>query len=105
HGRSGWARSCSSPTGRFPRRRPCSRWLRSPSPGGSSGGSWTAERASGVFGDRAEPTFALLEVADRFEQELAVEVGPEDRCEPQLGVRSLPEQEVRDPHLAARSDE
>ena len=24
-GRSGWARSCFSPTGRFPRRRPCSR--------------------------------------------------------------------------------
>ena len=36
---------------------------------------------------------------------LAAEVGPQDVGDPDLGVRDLPQQEVRDPQLAARADE
>src|SRR5207344_338234 len=71
---------------------------------GRGGRSASADR-SGVFGETAEASFPLLEVADRLEQELAVEVRPEDGREPQLRVRDLPQQEVRRAHLAAGADE
>ena len=41
-------------------------------------------------GHRAEAPAPLLEVPDRLEQNLAVEVRPEDRREPQLGVGGPP---------------
>src|SRR5512134_2921997 len=53
-----------------------------------------------VLAQGPEPTGALLEVADRLEERLAREVRPEDGREPQLGVRDLPQQEVRDALLA-----
>src|SRR3989442_13055377 len=59
---------------------------------------------SGV-GDAAEATVALLVVADRLVQELAVEVGPEHGREPQLCVGRLPEQEIGDAHLPSRPDQ
>ena len=55
--------------------------------------------------DPAVPPLALLEVHHRLQQVLAAEIGPQDVGHPDLGIRDLPEQEVRDAHLAARADQ
>src|SRR5918996_5219977 len=60
---------------------------------------------SRLVGDAAEASRPLLEVADRFEEVLTIEVRPEDRGEPQLRVGNLPQEEVRDPLLSARADQ
>src|SRR5690242_19594772 len=49
----------------------------------------------------AEPPLATLELADGFGEGGGVEVGPHPRGEPELGVGTLPEQEVAQPLLAA----
>ena len=65
-----------------------------------------AERARFKRGaDSPVATLALLVVGDGLEQVLAPEVRPEHVGHPDLRVGDLPEQEVRDPHLAARADE
>src|SRR5919197_92267 len=64
-------------------------------------GSDVVGRRSSDVVERAEAAVALLEVADGLEQVLPVEVGPQHRCEPQLRVGRLPQQEVRRPLLAA----
>src|SRR3954447_19920500 len=52
-----------------------------------------------------EPTPALLEGLERLLEGSAVEVRPELVAEHELGVRALPEQEVRDPLFAAGADQ
>ena len=58
-----------------------------------------------LLGDAAVPALALLELRDRLEEVAGPEVGPEDGRHVDLGVRDLPEEVVRDAHLAARPDE
>src|SRR5258706_8535143 len=53
----------------------------------------------------AEAAFALSIVVDRLPQVCGAEVGPEDRCRPVLAVGGLPDQEVREPPLAAGADD
>src|SRR5262245_61390374 len=87
--------------GRHPSRRPRYRDLAT----SRSGPPSTTGEDSGVLGEAPEAPLALLVVADRLEQVLAGEIRPEDRREPEFRVGDLPEQEVRDPHLAARPDQ
>src|SRR5438105_1851315 len=53
----------------------------------------------------AEPSRPALEFENRFVERARGEVRPEVGGDPELGVRDLPQEEVRDPHLAARPDE
>src|SRR5512147_170933 len=53
----------------------------------------------------AEAPASMLEVMDRLVEVLAAEIGPERVGDPELGVRRLPEEEVRDAELPARPDE
>src|SRR5881628_1761301 len=62
-------------------------------------------RASSVLVDAPEPPIALLEIAEGLEEVLLVEVRPVHRGEPQLRVRGLPQEEVRDAVLASRPDQ
>src|SRR5664280_46032 len=55
--------------------------------------------------DAAVPALALLELGERLEEVPGPEIGPEHGRHVDLGVRDLPEQVVRDAHLAARADE
>src|SRR5690606_39660899 len=52
-----------------------------------------------------EAAVAVLVVADGGVEGLAAEVGPEGLRDVELGVGDLPEEEVRDAHLAAGADE
>src|SRR4029453_14893760 len=52
-----------------------------------------------------ESAIALLKVGDRAVEVGGAEVGPQDRRDPQLGVGDLPQQEVRDAHLAAGANQ
>src|SRR5918994_2881235 len=54
---------------------------------------------------RAEAPAAARVLLDRRPEALLVEVRPERVVEDELGVRGLPEQEVRDPLLARRADD
>ena len=67
-------------------------------------GSRAGGRSSGGP-DVAETALPVLVFEDGLEEVRRPEIGPEDRRDPDLGVGDLPEQEVRDPHLAARPDE
>src|SRR5262249_60100421 len=86
--------------------------------GAGGGGPWSPGRGVSWGGrvggggsprssrpDPAVAPLALLVVEDGLEEVLPPEVGPENVRDPDLGVRDLPQQEVRDPHLAARADE
>src|SRR5919199_4875358 len=55
--------------------------------------------------DSAEAPVAALVVGDGAIEVGRPEVGPERRRHPELGVGDLPQQEVRDPHLAAGADQ
>ena len=55
--------------------------------------------------DRAEPTFARRILVERRGEGRVVEIRPENRHEHQFGVGRLPEQEVRQPHLARGADD
>src|SRR5438105_295073 len=57
-----------------------------------------------IWNDCAVPTVAGGELRDGGSQVLGAVVGPEDVLEYQLGVRGLPQQEVRQPLLAGRTD-
>ena len=57
------------------------------------------------FRDAAVAALPLLELGDGLEEVARAEVGPEDRRHVDLGVGDLPEEVVRDAHLAARADE
>src|SRR4051812_41473562 len=61
------------------------------------GGAWGARQA--------DPPLAGLELGDGGEERSVAEVGPEHVGEDELGVGALPEEEVRDPALAARAHE
>src|SRR5262245_46270467 len=52
-----------------------------------------------------EAAIALLKVGDRPVEIGGAEIRPQDRRDPQLGVGNLPQQEVRDAHLAAGADQ
>src|SRR5262249_18609252 len=52
-----------------------------------------------------EATRAALVLGHRAVEISGGEVGPEDRQDEELGIRDLPEQEVREPVLAARPDQ
>src|SRR5215470_10463422 len=52
-----------------------------------------------------EASVAALIVGDGAIEIGGAEVRPERRRHPELGVRDLPQQEVRDPHLTARADQ
>src|SRR5690606_11320886 len=58
-----------------------------------------------LLGGQAEPALALAVVAQGRPQLGLSEVGPHDRGEVQLGVGDLPQEEVRDPTLAAGADQ
>src|SRR4029453_15329480 len=69
-------------------------------PGYSGGGL-----AAGATSHPTESAIALLKVGDRAVEVGGAEVGPQDRCDPQLGVSDLPQQEVGDAHLAAGANQ
>src|SRR5204862_6472993 len=52
-----------------------------------------------------EAALASLERRHGLERVALPEIGPQRVGDPQLGVRELPEHEVREPHLAARPDQ
>src|SRR5258705_9499975 len=60
---------------------------------------------SELRGGEAESTLAGRVLVEALVQVVAAELGPQDVDEDQLGVRDLPQHEVRDPLLAARADE
>ena len=51
----------------------------------------------------AKSSFPVLVIDYRLVKLLLAEVGPEHVGEVKFGVRNLPQQEVADPHLAARA--
>src|SRR6266550_1142426 len=53
----------------------------------------------------AVAALARLEVDDGLEQVAAAEIGPEHFGDVNLGVRDLPQQEIRDAQLAAGADQ
>src|SRR5919198_6272928 len=54
---------------------------------------------------RPEPALPLLELVERRLEIRTIEVRPERLREHELRVRALPQQEVREPALAARADQ
>src|SRR5262249_49788301 len=60
---------------------------------------------SGFDEETAEPALALAEFLDRLFERGAVEVRPVGRHEYELAVSRLPQQEVRQPLLAAGADD
>src|SRR6266511_321619 len=58
-----------------------------------------------VWNEPAEASCALTKGKQRLVDVLDIEVGPVDRQEAELGVGALPEQEVREPHLAGRAND
>src|SRR6266508_4003796 len=70
-------------------------------------GAPSARLAAGVAAT-SHPTEAAgppLKIGDGAVQVAGAEIRPQGRRHPQLGVRDLPQQEVRDAHLAAGPDE
>src|SRR5262245_11495942 len=65
----------------------------------------SAARRPGRRSKAPEPTSAALVLGDRAVEIPGGEVGPENRDDEELGVRDLPEQEVREAILAARPDQ
>src|SRR5882762_9679127 len=57
------------------------------------------------FVHSAVAAFARLEIDDRFEKVAPPEIGPQDLVDVNLGVRDLPQQEIRYPQLAAGADQ
>src|SRR5688572_9053189 len=55
--------------------------------------------------DAAETPLATLEIQNRFVQVALAEIGPQHRRDVQLGVRDLPEQEVRESLLAGGANQ
>src|SRR4029077_5420739 len=52
-----------------------------------------------------EASIALLKIGDRPVEIGGAEIRPQDRRDPELGIGDLPQQEVRDAHLAAGADQ
>src|ERR1022692_5193216 len=75
------------------------------SPGPETGSASTTGSGSGLRDQAAEPALALLVFADRRLERGAVEIGPIGRHEHQFAVSRLPEQEIRQPLLAAGADD
>src|SRR6185436_8977452 len=67
-------------------------------------GSWDFPPLRLVI-DVSESTIPLRKLADRLVEVFLLELRPFHRRDPELRVRDLPEQEVRDPKVAARADE
>src|SRR5581483_12435358 len=65
---------------------------------------WSRYSDIGLALHRPEAAVAALELAHRFEEVLAPEVGPQHVGEHQLAVGQLPQQEVGDAELARRAD-
>src|SRR5262245_66625223 len=82
-----------------PWRAPCSgRWDDCP--------EWSFGRDQrAAAGQPAEAALATLEIVERRAQVVGAEVGPQRVDETELGVGELPQQEVREPLLAAGTDE
>src|SRR5262249_54976983 len=64
-----------------------------------------AARALELVGDTTEAALALLEDREGLEGLALAEGGPERLGHVELGVGGLPQEEVAEPHLAARADE
>ena len=58
-----------------------------------------------IFTESAVAAFAALEVGNGFEEMDAAEVGPEALGDEDFGVSDLPEQVIREAHLARSADE
>src|SRR5436309_3559797 len=64
---------------------------------------WVSELLFG--GETAEAAFALSILVYRLAQMIGAEVGPEDRRYPVLAVGRLPDQKIRQPPFAARTND
>ena len=53
----------------------------------------------------AEATLSFIEFLNRLDNILAAEVGPEGIGDIKLGIRTLPDKEVRDAEVTARADD
>ena len=53
----------------------------------------------------AEPTLARRILIERRDESRVVEIGPQDRQEDEFGIGRLPEQEIRQAHLARGADD
>src|SRR5438552_17432868 len=78
---------------------------RLPSVPGSPGNAAAVTATTPPTSHPTEATLPAEEVGDRAIELRRTEVRPQRRGDPQLGVRDLPQEEVRDPHLAAGPDE
>src|SRR5262249_57085806 len=58
-----------------------------------------------LLGGESKASLALLEERERLQELALAEVGPQRFGHVHLGVGELPEEEVAEPHLAARPDE
>ena len=74
------------------------------SPAFGTGSASTTGSGSGLGDEPAEPALALPIFADRGFERGAVEIGPIGRHEYQFTIGRLPEQEIRQPLLAAGAD-
>src|SRR2546426_1000847 len=81
--------------------RALSRRFRMPDPRGAP----NATLVGMAMSHPTEAPVAALVVGDGAIEIRGAEVGPERRRHPELGIGDLPQQEVRDAHLAARADE
>src|SRR5438046_3744938 len=81
--------------------RALSRRFRMPDPRGAP----NATLVGMAMSHPTEAAVAALVVGDGAIEIRGAEVGPERRRHPELGIGDLPQQEVRDAHLAARADE
>src|ERR671918_1039352 len=76
----------------------------------SNAGLWGGPRTTltGAAAAMSHPTEAPappLKIRDGAVEVAGAEIGPQDRGHPEFGVGDLPQEEVRDPHLATRTDE
>src|SRR5271163_1730810 len=58
----------------------------------------------GRLDESAEPTLARRILIERGDESRVVEIRPQDRQEDEFGIGRLPEQEIRQPHLAGGAD-
>src|SRR5512145_1553010 len=65
----------------------------------------TSSASSSLTSYLPEPARAALKLGHRAIEVAGAEVGPHDGREHQLGVGDLPQEKIRDPHLAARADQ